>query len=278
MMDATHAEYYEADSFWDGKALKDPGNQRRIETTADLIPAEVKSVLDVGCGNGIFGHHLLEVRKDIKFLGVDRSKSALRHVKFDAQVASIDALPFEDDSFDAVSCLQVIEHIPNASYRKSLEELARVARDYIIIGVPFEEDLTKETTTCPQCRTVFNIDFHMRNYDLPTVKALFCDFGFEFADHEFPTQKVRTKYIDDWSAALRGRNRKTDAFRSPICPVCGYTEGDKTALNHSPGSSSPTGRRPFYKNVVIKTLHKVLPKEAVNGYWIVALFKRSKAS
>lgn len=274
-MDATHAEYYEADSFWEGEALKDPGNQRRLETTVNLIPKDVASVLDVGCGNGVFGHRLREVRPDVQITGVDRSKSALKHVTFSSKVASIDDLPFEDNSFDAVSCLQVIEHIPNAAYGKSLDELARVARKYIIIGVPFEENLTKETTTCPQCKTVFNIDLHLRSYDLPTVRHLFSDLGFELVGHKFPTQKVRTKYIDELSATLKGLGRKKEQFLSPICPVCGYSEGDKTALNKQSATPLRFGRRPLYKSLLLKTLHTVLPKETVNGYWIVALFQRS---
>ena len=274
-MDATHAEYYEADSFWEGDALKDPGNRRRIEATVNLIPKDVKSLLDVGCGNGLFGHRLQEVRPDILITGVDRSKSALKHVAFESKVASIDDLPFDDKSFDAVSCLQVIEHIPNASYGRSLEELSRVARKCIVIGVPFEENLTKETTTCPQCKTLFNIDFHLRSYDLPKVKDLFSVFGFELVEHEFPTRKVRTKYIDDLSAAIKRSDRKSDELLSPICTVCGYSEGDKTALNHQPAMPAQSGPRPLYKSLLLKTLHTILPKETVNGYWIVALYQRS---
>lgn len=276
-MGTTHADYYEAASFWEGEALKDPGNQRRIETTIKLIPTDAKSILDVGCGNGIFGRRLQEVRSDIRLMGVDRSKSALQHVDFDSKIASIDNLPFENKSFDAVSCLQVIEHIPNASYKKSLEELARVAREFIVIGVPFEEDLTKETTICPQCKAIFNIDFHLRRYDLSTVTDLFSDLGFKLTDHEFPTQRVRTKYIDGLSAALKGRRRKNEQFLSPICPVCGYTEGDKTAVNHQTAPPMRSGRRPLYKKLLLKTLNTVLPKETVNGYWIVALFQRSSS-
>lgn len=274
-MDKTHLEYYEAGSFWEGDALKDPGNLRRIETTVNLVPEDVKSILDVGCGNGVFGHRLQEVRRNIQIMGVDRSNSALKHVAFDSQIASIDDLPFEEESFDAVSCLQVIEHIRNASYGRSLKELARVSRKFIVIGVPFEENLARETTTCPQCLTVFNIDFHLRSYDLPAVRDMFSELGFSLVDHKFPMQKVRTKYIDELSAVLKGRGREKAQFLSPICPVCDYTEGDKTALNHQPTVPLRSGPRPLYKSVLLKTLRMILPNETVNGYWIVALFQRT---
>ena len=47
-------KYYESEKFWTGDVLQDEMNRNRISFTANLIPAEVKSLLDVGCGNGIF--------------------------------------------------------------------------------------------------------------------------------------------------------------------------------------------------------------------------------
>lgn len=275
MIDKTHAEYYEADSFWEGDALKDPANQRRIETTVRLIPNEVKSILDVGCGNGIFGHTILRERSDIQITGVDRSRSALKHVTFKSHIASIDDLPFEDKSFDAVSCLQVIEHIPNSYYMKSLAELARVSREFIVIGVPFEEDLANEVTECPQCKTVFNINLHLRNFNIADIDALFSEFGFKLVNHKFPMQKVRAKYIDEWAAAAKRGGKKDRRFLSPVCPVCAYTEGDKTAFNNQPAMAYRSTGLSMYKRIMIGALKLLLPKETVKGYWVVALYKRS---
>lgn len=279
MKNFIHADYYEAESFWAGEALKDPGNTRRIQKTIELVPLQAASLLDVGCGNGAFGNMLLEARRDINVTGVDRSKSALKHVKFASQVASIDALPFEDESFDMVSCLQVIEHLPNEIYAASLAELARVARHHIIVGVPFEEDLENETTQCPQCRTVFNINFHLRSYDFTKLQNLFSDLGFKLVTHAFPAAKIRTKYVNEIASKIKGHSNKTEQFLSPVCPVCGYTEGDRTPLNLQTASVTPPAQndKSLTKQLAkgaLRAVTAVLPKEKVKGYWIVALYER----
>lgn len=278
MDNLVHSDYYEAESFWAGDALKDPGNIRRIDFTVEMLPPNTRSLLDVGCGNGVFGHRVMEMHPDIEITGVDRSKAALRHVRFSNHAASIDNLPFEDMSFDVVSCLQVIEHLPNEVYRKSLHELSRVSRRHVIIGIPFEEDLTAETTQCPQCRTIFNINFHLRSYNLLDVKDLLSDFGFAMVAHGFPVAKLRTKYLNEIVSTLR-RTPKQAGFLSPVCPVCSYSEGDKTALNtNTTHTATAIGNNPLPKRVakgMLRVASAMLPKEEVKGYWIVALYERS---
>jgi len=55
-------------------------------------------------------------------------------------IFNVDAsnIPFKSNSFDVVSALEVIEHIPNA--QNALIEVARVARNFIIISVPSKPD------------------------------------------------------------------------------------------------------------------------------------------
>lgn len=59
-----------------------------------------------------------------------------------ASYARADAarLPFADASFDIVSCLDVIEHVPRPHRATVVTELVRVCRGYIIIGVPVADD------------------------------------------------------------------------------------------------------------------------------------------
>ena len=49
-------------------------------------------------------------------------------------------LPFKDDSFDIVSALDVIEHIPVRNRGKFIRELCRVSKGSIVISAPFQDD------------------------------------------------------------------------------------------------------------------------------------------
>jgi ubiquinone/menaquinone biosynthesis C-methylase UbiE len=51
-------------------------------------------------------------------------------------VQSVLALPFADRSFDAVLCMEVLEHLQHPA--DAVRELARVARDVVVLSVPFE--------------------------------------------------------------------------------------------------------------------------------------------
>jgi len=73
-----------------------------------------KKCLDVGCGNGAL-IDILNAKFD-KVYGCDISKNALESAKtggFVATCADLNSkyLPYQDDSFDSIICLEVIEHV-----------------------------------------------------------------------------------------------------------------------------------------------------------------------
>jgi SAM-dependent methyltransferase len=113
----------------------------------DLLPKSTASLLDIGCNEGEF---LIEVgRVGVKTLrGVDLNPAAvvtadrkLRAMFTDVSVvhASGDALPFADNSFDVVTCLEVLEHIPSKLRFKAISEMWRVIKPggHLIVSVPF---------------------------------------------------------------------------------------------------------------------------------------------
>ncbi len=100
----------------------------RLTAGADLI-SPVNQLLDVGCGDGSL--NLLLDGKVRWVVGVDGALSACREARakgFSVQCADLNAchLPYRDGIFDAVSCLDVIEHVLDP--RHLLRELARVLR------------------------------------------------------------------------------------------------------------------------------------------------------
>ena len=89
-------------------------------------------VLDLGCGSGYGSKMLAEVAGHVT--GADVSANAVAHARREfsrpnlefAELPAAGGLPFEDQSFDAVVCFQVIEHVPDD--RHFVREIARVLR------------------------------------------------------------------------------------------------------------------------------------------------------
>lgn len=70
-------------------------------------------VLDVGCGAGNMAHHLARYGQVV---GVDLHPKPLevaRQRGLEVQEGSADDLPFDDRTFDLVTLLDVVEHVPN---------------------------------------------------------------------------------------------------------------------------------------------------------------------
>ncbi len=83
--------------------------------------------LELGCGNGITIQHLRKL--GINCDGVEISKYILKHAVTDNLYhASLHNLPFDDNTFDLVFSLRVLEHIPNEIFNKSLYEISRVTK------------------------------------------------------------------------------------------------------------------------------------------------------
>jgi SAM-dependent methyltransferase len=98
----------------------------------DYIPrlAAAGDVMDLGCGAGDSVEQFRNVRPDVRWVGVDIERSpevALRR-RTDADFVAFDGvrLPFDDDSFGAVYCKQVLEHVREPE--PLLREVARVLR------------------------------------------------------------------------------------------------------------------------------------------------------
>lgn len=100
------------------------------------------AVLDVGCGLG-YGLDLLAIKASA-VTGIDVDPKAIawcreRDEGRNPRLAGLhvydgDRLPFEDDSFDVVTSVDVIEHVPD--YHAFLRELVRVARRAVVVSTP----------------------------------------------------------------------------------------------------------------------------------------------
>ena len=102
--------------------------------------AQPRSLLDVGCGEGVVLRHLDRHLTGIVMVGLDIDGSGLRVAQSQNAVSllqgSVYALPFESASFDLVICCEVLEHLE--APQAALAELARVTRGRVLLSVPNE--------------------------------------------------------------------------------------------------------------------------------------------
>ena len=92
-----------------------------------------RKVLDVGAGHGL----LLAILSDLghECHGVDYTDQTKRYpqvyggrpIQFRVSNAEVDPLPYADDTFDAVTCCQVLEHFTH-SHLPLMQEIRRVLR------------------------------------------------------------------------------------------------------------------------------------------------------
>jgi SAM-dependent methyltransferase len=90
------------------------------------------AALDVGCGAGLSLIRLAGLREVGRVVGLEPDPGALRlarrHRGFEVSEGSALELPFEDQSFDVVTCFDVFQHLPEGGDRVASSEIARVLR------------------------------------------------------------------------------------------------------------------------------------------------------
>ncbi|MBN1341084.1 MAG: class I SAM-dependent methyltransferase [Phycisphaerae bacterium] len=144
----------------------DPVETVRVRLILRLLPRRAgRCVLDVGCGDG----HLCRVLDGRGFehvVGTDLAGSRMDYARRhhpDGRFlqSNISALPFADGQFDVVTCVEVLEHVEDPE--RSMRELARVARRYVVCMTPYRESLAEQA--CPHCHGSFPPVGHLHSFD-----------------------------------------------------------------------------------------------------------------
>lgn len=229
----------------------------RIKATIDLIPEDVNSLLEVGCGDGRIINRLQG--KYEKICGLDISHKALKHVKTPKVQGSLEELPFLDNSFDILICCEVLEHLPFPVYKKAIKEMERVSKKYILISVPNRENLDSRMIKCPKCGCSSHIWKHLRSFNEEKLKTLFNDFEIQKTKNHLAEQFI---FVDTFLKIKRCLNINQRFPEMAVCPQCGFSpeyEEGKSANLKEEGES---------------ILRKVVPIKKAGG-WIMALYKCS---
>lgn len=101
----------------------------------------VKSVLDVGCGEGFTMNRMKDAGVGERREGIEYSETSIAIAKklypdLNIKQGDIYKLPYKANSFDLVVCTEVLEHLENP--KKALLELVRVSKKYVLLSVPNE--------------------------------------------------------------------------------------------------------------------------------------------
>lgn len=222
---AADRSYFDRESVW--AALTEGERQRIVETLA-LFPESVRSILNVGCGDGRVTR---AVKENYEIVGVDLSATAARLFHGTALLGSIDALPFRDRSFDLVLATEVLEHLPDRIYAEALKELQRVAGRYLLVTVPNDENLEANLIKCSRCGKIYHAWTHLRRFSQQQLEMLLPSFHLErvvplgFSVPVMPRWPYRILQTlgDTWGDAPQA-----------LCPTCG-------ALSSSPNVGNRFG-------------------------------------
>jgi SAM-dependent methyltransferase len=134
-----------------------------LRAELDRIPLPPGArVLDAGCGSG---RTLDDLERYGRVSGLDLSAEAVavaRERHPDVRQGRVEAIPFDDGSFDLVTCLDVLEH--TLDDRRTLAELRRVTRPggHLLLTVP----------AYPSLWSVHDVaNGHHRRYRPPALRA-----------------------------------------------------------------------------------------------------------
>jgi SAM-dependent methyltransferase len=129
-----------------------------------------KRILDAGCGNGRYSKFLLrEADADAVLTAFDlspcmlqRARARLANPRVSHVVADLTRLPYGDETFDAIVCGWVLEHLPDP--RPGLTELARILK----LGGKLLLMATEDTLTGALCSRLW----HCRTYNRVALRQV----------------------------------------------------------------------------------------------------------
>ncbi len=148
-------------------------------------------------------------------MGLDFSHTALRRVEKARVIGYGSSLPFADRSFDLVIAAELLEHLDDQELSKTLVELQRVARKYILISVPFQERPFETFAKCADCGLAYSPYGHQQYFDEGRVANL---IGAKQRRMEF----LGVKKTLPWLKLLMQRLLGHYSYREhSICPRCG---------------------------------------------------------
>jgi SAM-dependent methyltransferase len=247
--------YFSQAAVWD---RFDERERKRIEETVAAVPRGVATALDVGCGDGRLLGPLASVVPVV--VGVDRWSVPLLRAPGSKTLGCITALPFRGASFDLVMAAEVIEHLAPQDFHAASAELARVSRRYVLVTVPYRENLLENTCWCSRCRSRFHAWGHLRSYGSADVLGRPDLLQLELLRPIVVEEIEVMPRVSLW--LLRRVARRYAFSQTARCPQCGG------------GAQAGTGNLlAFFLQRLLWRLSARQPRQH-RGRWLLALYRK----
>ncbi len=116
-----------------------------FERTLDelMSRARPRSLLDVGCGEGVLVQRWALERPAARVVGIDLEEESIQAgwaareaPNLEYRTMPAEDLPFAENEFDLASAIEVLEHVPNPEH--TVAEMARCAERHLLVSVPRE--------------------------------------------------------------------------------------------------------------------------------------------
>jgi hypothetical protein len=204
-----------------------PREKERIASLVQLSPLEATTVLDVGARDGCVACPLAD--RGAQVTAIDLDQPTFVHPRVTTATGDARQLAFPDRSFKMIVCSEVLEHIASDQLPRVAAEFKRVAANYILIGVPFEQDLRVGRTMCRACGAINPPWGHVNSFGVEKLDRLFSGFRRERVEY-VGSAKQRTNSV---SATLYALARFPYGTYSQIepCIQCGAALSEPPAPN-----------------------------------------------
>jgi hypothetical protein len=129
-------------------------------------------------------------------------------------------LPFASGSFDMVCAFEVLEHLTDEQRQTVTSEMRRVARRWILISVPDNQDLKADCARCADCDREYHVFGHIASFTPAALQSLFPEFRSAIVNRI----GYGRRYLW-WENVFR--HRWAQDYEAPWqpCPACGSKRG-----------------------------------------------------
>ena len=257
------------DAYWQNtRSDVDPHVVRKADALLRLVPDGVRTIVDVGCGDGVLTTALAQ-RYQVQ--AVDRSEAALARLAARAPhvarvCASAEQLPMADQSADLVFSSELLEHLPAATRERAVREMARVTRRWLLVSVPNQEVLRRRFAQCPACGLEFHVYGHLQSFSTADLAGQFPGFSVRAQLEHGRPERLTHPRIEQFRQQRAGRWFVYPGLHV-TCPDCAC---QRFALPHLGAAQWALSGA----TAIADGIWRVAQRRTVRPYWMTLLLER----